>query len=202
VQSQLESYSLSLTIPYKDRQLVITQESAFIPAYDPNSTDNLNSSGDECHIDAGPFSARHRVVISNGEDVVATRVFVAGGGASAVHAHSAFVRGDTCFLAIGPFVCALELSSLRLKWATRSDPATCFGIYDAPVFSSIISHGELDIARLTYTGELLWSAGGHDIFTGPFLLNAEYAEATDWDGVRYRFDLETGRLLLKSQEAT
>jgi hypothetical protein len=186
------SYFVPLTIAYKDCQIVITQESPFIPPHNPNSADNIGSSGDECHLDAGPFSSRHRVIISRGEHILASRTFLAGGGATAVHERSAFLREDTVFLAVGPFVCALDLPSLRLIWATTSDPATCFGVYDAPALNSIISHGELDIARLTYSGELVWSGGGREIFSGPFELQTEYAEATDWDGVRYRFDLKTG----------
>jgi hypothetical protein len=133
-------------------------------------------------------------VIKNGDDILANKVFLAReGGPTVVHAHSAFVRDDNRFLAVGLFVCAIELPTLRLIWATRSDSATCFGVYDAPALQSIISHGELEIARLTYAGELVWSAGGRDIFSGPFTLHADYAEATDWNDDRYQFDLQTGR---------
>jgi hypothetical protein len=183
---------VSLSIPYKDCQIVVIAESVFIPAYDPNSADNTGSPGEECRLDSGPFSSRHRVVIKNGADILVTKVFLAGGGASGVHAHSAFVRENICFLAVGHFVCALQLPTLQLIWATLSDSATCFGVYDAPAFGSIISHGELEIARLTYAGKLVWSAAGRDIFTGPFVLHADHVEATDWDGSHYQIDLETG----------
>ena len=128
-----------------------------------------------------------------GETVLASRVLLAVGGGSGVHAHSAFVRGDTCFVAVGPFVCALELPTLRLLWHTRADTATCFGVYDAPSYASIISHGEFEIVRLSYSGQLLWSASGRDIFSEGFEIHEHHAEAIDFAGTRYTFELETGR---------
>ena len=38
-----------------------------------------------------------------------------------------------------------------------------------------------------------WSAGGRDIFTEGFELHEHHAEAIDFYGARYRFELETGR---------
>jgi hypothetical protein len=82
---------------------------------------------------------------------------------------------------------------VRLLWHTRVDTATCFGVYDAPGYSSVISHGEVEIARLTYSGQLLWSASGRDIFSGDFELHEHHAEAIDFEGAHYRFELETGQ---------
>jgi hypothetical protein len=187
---------LQLTIPYKDHEIIITAESPDIPRYDAQSTDNPCPPDQEYFIEDDGYSAssRHRIVIRRGDDVLASRVLLAGGGASGVHARSAFVRGDTCFIAVGPFVCALELPTLRLLWHTRADTFTCFGIYDAPRYESIISHGELQIARLNYSGQLLWSASGRDIFSEGFTLRDDHAEAIDFNGINYRFDLETGQL--------
>jgi hypothetical protein len=116
-------------------------------------------------------TARHRVtglLFDRGTIVVASRVLLAGGGASGVHARSAFVREDACFVAVGPFVCALEVPSLRLLWHARADTATCFGVYDSPTYANIISHGEIEIACLSYSGQVLWSTSGRDIFSGSF----------------------------------
>jgi hypothetical protein len=186
---------MQLTIPYHRYEIVVTAESPDVPRFNPQSTDNLCTSEQECFIDGGGCrpSSRHRVTIRRGDEVVTSRVFLAGGGASGVHAHSAFLRGDTCYLAVGAFVCALELPTLRLLWHLRADAATCFGVYDAPRYASIISHGELEIARLTYSGQLLWSASGRDIFSAGFELHQHHAEAVDFDGTHYRFELETGQ---------
>ena len=156
--------------------------------------DNVCVPGEELFIGDNAYhpTSRHRLTLQAHGETLATRVLLAGGGASGVHANSALVRDDICFVAVGPFVCAVELPALRLVWHTRVDPATCFGLYDAPTYTSLISHGELEIARLSYTGELLWSRGGRDIFSEDFTLHAHHAEATDFAGTRYRCKLETG----------
>jgi hypothetical protein len=184
-----------LTIPYKDHEIVITAESPDIPRYDAGSADNACAPEEEYFFGDDGYrpSSRHRITVRQGDAVLASRVLLAGGGGSGVHAHSAFVHIDTCFVAVGPFVCALELPTLRLLWHTRTDAATCFGVYDAPGYASIISHGELEIARLSYSGQLLWSGGGRDIFSEGFELHEHHAEAIDFDGTRYRFELETGQ---------
>jgi len=183
-----------LTIPQKDYEIVLTAESPDIPLYDARSADNACAPEEEHFFGDEGYrpSSRHRIVVRRGDAVLASRVLLASGGGSGVHEHSAFVRADTCFVAVGPFVCALELPTLRLLWHTRTDTATCFGVYDAPRYASIISHGELEIARLSYSGQLLWSGSGRDIFSEGFVLHEHHAEATDFDGTRYRFELETG----------
>jgi hypothetical protein len=179
-----------LTIPHKDHVIIITAESPDIPHLD------AGSAGNACFPEQAYFfgddyrpSSRHRVAVRQGDANLASRILLAEGGASGVHARSAVVRDETCFVAVGPFVCALELPTLRLLWHTRADAATCFGVYDAPQYASIISHGELEIARLSYAGQLLWSGGGRDIFSEGFELYEHYAEAFDFDGTRYRFEL-------------
>ena len=186
---------MHLTIPHKGHEIVIAAESPDIPRYDARSADNACAPEEECFIGDHGYrpSSRHRVLVRQGDSVLASRVLLAGGGASGVHAHSAFVRGDTCFVAGGPFVCALELPTLRLLWHIRADSATCFGVYDAPGYASIISHGELEIARLSYSGQLLWSGSGRDIFSEGFELHEHHAEAIDFSGTHYRFDLEAGQ---------
>ena len=77
----------------------------------------------------------------------------------------------------------------------RTDTATCFGVYDAPGFASIISHGELEIARLSYSGQLLWSASGRDIFSEGFRCLDSGIEVIDFNRSVYLFDYRTGTLL-------
>jgi hypothetical protein len=186
---------MNLTIPQKDYEIVLTAESPDIPRYDARSADNVCGPEEEHFFGDDGYrpSSRHRIVVRRGDAVLGSHVLLAVGGGSGVHEHSAFVRGETCFVAVGPFVCALELPTLRLLWHTLADSATCFGIYDAPGYGSIISHGELEIARLSYSGQLLWSGGGRDIFSEGFELHEHHAEAIDFHGTRYRFELETGQ---------
>jgi hypothetical protein len=184
-----------LTIPHKEREIVLTGESPDIPRYDARSADNAGAPEEEYFFGDERYrpSSRYRIAVRHGDAVLASRILLAEGGATGVHAHSGFVHGDTCFVAVGPFACALELPALRLLWHTRADTATCFGVYDAPGYASIISHGELEIARLSYSGQLLWSESGNDIFSEGFELHENHAEAIDFGGTRYRFELETGQ---------
>jgi|SRR4028118_1937097 hypothetical protein len=186
---------MHLIIPHIAHEVVITAESPDLPRFDPHSADNACASEAEYFFGEGSYcpSSRHLVSVRQGDTILASRVLLSTGGGSGVHAHSAFVRGDTCFVAVGPFVCALELPTLRLLWHTRADTATCFGIHDASGYASIISHGEIEISRLDYSGQLLWSGSGRDIFSEGFELHEHYAEAIDFEGKHYRFDLETGR---------
>lgn len=185
---------MHLTIPHKGHEIVLTGESWDIPRYGARSADNAGAPeeyffGDERYRP----SSRYRIAVRHDDGVLASRILLTEGGATGVHAHSAFVRGDTCFVAVGPFACALELPTLRLLWHTRADTATCFGVYDAPGYASIISHGELEIARLSYSGQLLWSGSGKDIFSEGFELHEHHVEAIDFGGTRHRFELETGQ---------
>lgn len=186
---------MHLIIPHLDHEVIVTAESPDLLRFDPPSAGHACTSEAEYFFgdDSCCPSSRHRISVRHGGTILASCVLLSTGGGSGVHAQSAFVRGDTCFVAVGPFVCALELPTLRLLWQTRTDTATCFGIYDAPGYASIISHGELEIARLDYSGRLLWSESGRDVFSEGFELHEHYAEAIDFDGTRYRFDLETGR---------
>jgi len=189
---------VQLILPHDKHEIAITAESPEMPRYDARSADNACPPEPEYVFadDGCRASSRHRIVVKRDGQVLTSCVLLAGGGASTVHPHSAFVRSDTCFVAVGPYVCALELPSLRLLWHSRADTATCFGVYDAPRYASIISHGELEIARLSYSGQLLWSASGRDIFSEGFELHEHHAEAIDFHGTRYRFEIETGQSTL------
>jgi hypothetical protein len=188
---------VKLIIPYQAQQILIEQEAPYIPAHNPKSMDNLRSADGELIIGEAEHrpSSRHRITVADGEEILASKVLLAAGGASGIHPNSAIVRGNKCFIAVGPFICSLELPSLRLEWFTAVDSATCFGVYDAPMIESLISHGELKIARVTYSGDIIWSVGGADIFSEGFKLHPGYAEAVDFNGRHYKFDLQTGREL-------
>ena len=188
--------NVQLTLKQGEHEIVIVQESPTVPRFDPKSADNVGDAEKEYFLgDRGYAPAsRERIMVKQGGKEIASRILLATGGATGVHTHSAFVRGKRCFVAVGPFVCALEVPTLRLLWHAKVDSATCLGIFDAPKYQSIISHGELEIARLTYAGAVLWSRSGRDIFSEGFTLFDDYAEAIDFYGAVYRFELETGWL--------
>ena len=121
-----------------------------------------------------------------------TAVFGAGGGCSAVHDHSALIKDSRLYLAVGDHLVCLCISPLEIIWATRVDTATCFGIHYDSTHDALISHGELEIARVSDAGKLIWSTSGADIFTESFSLKTECVEATDFNGHRYCLSYVTG----------
>lgn len=185
-----------LLLPYHGYEVFITYESPATPCYDPRDFDDPSTPNPEYFIeDEGTYpTSRHRVTLRRGNEVFAHRVLLATGGASGVHGYSGFIRGNTCFLAVGPFICALELPTLRVMWHKRADETTCFGLHHAPTYASIISHGEVEIARLDYTGERLWSRRGEDVFSEGFRLLEHHVEAIDFNRTVYRFNLKDGSL--------
>lgn len=141
-------------------------------------------------------------------------LIVASGGPTAVGKKSALLHDDLCIVVIGPFMATLVLPELDLKWCSKVDWCSCIGVYHAPRYQSYVSHGECDITRVSYWGEIIWSSGGKDIFTGDvrrinakdtdsqgFTLYEDHVIAEDFNGERYWIDLETGHsTLLKDTE--
>ncbi len=137
-------------------------------------------------------SSRHGVVLREDGIVRQSCILLAGGGASGLHQHSAVCTGDASFVAVGDTLCSLELPSLDLLWHRRVDAATCFGVYHSTKYGCLISHGELEIARVSLSGEVVWSVGGADIFSEGFQLHTDSIEAVDFNRKVYRIDIETG----------
>lgn len=119
-------------------------------------------------------------------------VFGAGGGCSTVHEHSGLVLDSKLYLAVGDRIVCFSPLDQRLAWSSKVDSATCFGIHYNPGRHALLSHGELEIARIDAAGEILWSSSGADIFSEGFWLEDEYVFAFDFEGREYRFSYETG----------
>ena len=120
-------------------------------------------------------------------------VFGTTGGASGVHEHSALFHNGRLYLAVSDSVVCLVLQPFEFKWALCIDTATCFGVHVYEPTDSLISHGELEIARFTENGEILWQSSGRDIFTGSLVLGEESVAVTDFNGDQYRFRYSDGR---------
>lgn len=138
-------------------------------------------------------SSRHGLICREADGTEHSCILQAGGGASGVHDYSAIVVKNCCIVAVGDMACSLSLPKLDLNWATRVDGATCFGVYYSPKHDCLLSHGEMEIARLNLQGEIVWSVGGRDIFTEGFRLFDDHAEAIDFYQQAYRIDIITGR---------
>lgn len=167
---------------------------------DPNhmigSADNLHTYEREYAIDhaCGDYiTSRHSVRVTENESVVSSCIILAGGGASGVHAHSAIIHNESCIVAVGPFMVALDIPTLELQWATEADTATCFGVYYSEKHQCFISHGELEIARVSLNGAVIWHTGGADIFTNGITIYDDCVHVIDFNYKEYTFDIQTGR---------
>src|SRR5471030_208199 len=159
------------------------------PNYTFGSQDNVQRYAQEENLQPFDTPTSTHGVFLNGAPVV---VFGAPGGCSSVHEHSALVLNSKLFLAVGDSVVCFSLSDLKLIWASVVDDATCFGIYYEPQRTALISHGELNVARLDENGKILWSSSGADIFSEGFRLEEEYIVVTDFNHRNYHINYETG----------
>ncbi|MBW3502561.1 hypothetical protein [Janthinobacterium sp. NKUCC08_JDC] len=159
------------------------------PSHTFGSQDNVHRYAQEKNLQPVYTPTSTHGVFLNGDPVV---VFGAPGGCSSVHKHSALVLNSNLLLAVGDSVLCFSLNDLKLIWASVVDDATCFGIYYESKRMTLISHGELNIARLDENGKILWSSSGADIFSEGFRLEEEYIVVTDFNQRNYRINYETG----------
>jgi len=124
-------------------------------------------------------------------------IFGASGAQTTVHPHSAIELDGRLYLAIGDQVVCLTLATGLTEWSRCVDLATCFGVYWDSFHEALISHGELNISRLSLVGEEIWSAAGADIFTGEFRCLRNGIQVIDFNGSVYLFDYRTGTLLAR-----
>jgi hypothetical protein len=113
---------------------------------------------------------------------------------SAVHQHSAILYKGKLLLAVGGQVVCFRPKPFQFEWQLEVDPAACFGLHFQPEFQACISHGELEIARFTDEGCILWASSGADIFSEGFCLQSNFIEAVDFNGKVYHFSYLTGEL--------
>lgn len=140
-------------------------------------------------------SSCHGVVCSDNAGFNASVLLYAGGGASGVHHRSLCILGGQCFVAIGPYVVSLSLPTLEILWSTEVDSATCFGVHPTLDGRALISHGELEVSRVAPSGEILWTAGGADVFSEGMVVTKTEVQVEDFNHDRYVFDVETGERL-------
>ena len=179
----------SLVLDTPEGQVTILDE----PTYSFGSADNARRYDTEIRLDNGNSSSVHGVRT----DGKWSAILGASGGPSTVHQHSAVAVGGRLYLAVGDqFVC-LNLVTGLSEWSRSVDLATCFGVYWDPHHEALISHGELQISRLSLTGDELWSATGADIFTEGFRCLRESIEVVDFNHSVYLFDYRTGALIAR-----
>ncbi len=161
------------------------------PTYSFGSADNIRNYDAEIQLDSDNLTSAHGVKI----DGKWSAIFGAGGGPSAIHQHSAVEVGDRLYLAVGDQVVCISLLTGLKEWSRRVDLATCFGVHWDRAHEALISHGELQISRLSLNGDEIWNAAGSDIFSGGLKCLGTGIEVIDFNGSVYLFDYRSGTLL-------
>jgi hypothetical protein len=163
-----------------------------------DSADNVRTYDREYRFGDNTYQAtsQHAVHVTVNDELIASCLLSADGGATGVHDHTAIIHDDVCVIAVGPFMAAIEIPTLKLNWVTQADDATCFGVHHSEKHTCFISHGELEIARITREGKMIWHTGGADIFTNGFVLSDDSIQVIDFYDRKYELDTETGRSIL------
>lgn len=160
------------------------------PTYTFGSADNVRPYACAKNLSGGsrPVSV-HGILLNE-----APLLVVGGsGGATGVHSHSALWLNNRLYVAVCDNVVCMSLQPPEILWSLRVDDATCFGIHFHQETNSLISHGELDVARFREDGTIQWRSGGYDIFTGRFSLAPGFIEAEDFYGNLHRFLYPNGK---------
>jgi outer membrane protein assembly factor BamB len=183
----VEMLRAPLVLDTPEGQVTILDE----PTYSFGSAGNLRTYEMEIRLDSENLTSVHGVTI----DGTWSAILGASGGPSTVHEHSAVAVDGRLYLAVGDQVVCLNLVTGLREWSRGVDEATCFGVYWESHHGALICHGELQISRLSLSGDKLWSATGADIFTEGFRCLRDGIEVIDFNRTMYLFDYRTGALL-------
>ena len=166
-------------------------------SYDSSSSKNSRQYAKEYLLGKNFGNAsRYGVSVKSIDGSINSCVILANGGISNIHTNSVVVMNESLFVAIGNLICCFKIPSLALQWQQQVDTATCFGIYASPDKNGVISHGEIDIAKINFIGQIEWKASGKDIFSEGFILSSDHVEAIDFNHEKYRINIFNGQVSL------
>lgn len=172
-------------------EIVIRNEDTFTLG----SADNLRNFTKEYRLnhEDGYVVSQHSVEADCPDGSQSSCILMAGGGRTCVHEATALVRRNSLVIAVGDSICSLRLPDLDIEWKLKADLATCFGVYHSIRHALYISHGEIEIMGVSYFGDIVWSTGGKDIFTGNLEMEEDTLTVSDFNDEEYKIDIVTGR---------
>jgi len=156
-------------------------------SYEIGSTDNTTKYNFEYEGDS--FSTtKHGVLLKQNGDLIKSAIIFGNEGQTSIHANSAIVFDDMLIICVSNKIFCLYLPTLKLRWVKEVDEITCFQIFKTS--ESYLVHGELNITRIDFNGDVIWSFSGEDIFVSAegkneVELTANGIEITDWNGKNY-----------------
>ncbi len=179
-----------MKIVFQDYEIEIADDQT----YGTQSTDN-NFVYDFVYQDKEAMdykSSNHGIMIFHGGQLIKSAIVCAVGGGTYVHESSAIVMKNDLYVACADKVFSLSLPHLKLRWATKVDMATCFGVYKSG--DAIFTHGEVSVTRLGTDGQIVWETGLRDIIVTvdsdkeSFILRDNYIELEDFNRNNYKLD--------------
>ena len=148
-------------------------------------------------------TSKHSIKIFKHDELINDCIIIGSGGATGIGTNSSIFSGEEILVCCCDTIFCISVGDLQLKWLTRADQVTCFGIYDLGGY--YIVRGETEISRLDKNGNIVWQFGGLDIFVSfdqdnAFKLNNDSIDRFDFKGVRYRIDFD-GNILSSSHNS-
>jgi hypothetical protein len=161
------------------------------------STDKIRKYFKEFILDEARFNTQcFGIIIKNASGIQNSCSVLAKSWGKEIDENTVVFFSENLYISIGNKVCCFAIPSLILQWQKEVDLSDCFGLYISPDGKGIISHGEMDISKLSFSGEILWQVSGKDIFTEGFEILNDHVEVIDFNHEKYRIDLSDGQISL------
>lgn len=180
-----------MKLNYKNYEIEVFDE----PNYTLNSVDNLRDykkvffEGKHQEDRFYPTS-KHAIIVKEFETEISSAIICEMGGATGISEKSFIIENDKIWICVCNKIYCLEIPTLELKWSKKIDFVTTFSIQK--IENDFIVHGELEIKRITQSGETIWSFGGRDIW-----VNIEGKTELNIENDRIRlFDFESNEYLI------
>ena len=161
--------------------------------YKKNSIDNLFKFENH-YFDENECTTKVGIKVFEEGSLLSSAIIGANGGAIGIYENTQIVSEKRIVICCSDTVFNLLIPSLDLFWMTKADRATCFEIFELE--EDFIVHGEVEISRISKTGEIVWQRSGRDVFTtierknNDFKMTDKYILAADWENRKYKFDFE------------
>ncbi len=130
---------------------------------------------------------------SNNDQIIESAIICESGGATVLSDQSFLIIDEQLILCVCDMVYSLDINSFDLKWKIKADEITCFSIHHFG--DGLITHGELQLTKLSYDGKIQWQFGARDILITPdhykdFWIEDELVIVRDWAGYKYYLNKE------------
>ncbi|CAM4030396.1 Urease accessory protein UreD [Flavobacterium branchiophilum] len=152
-----------MILKYKNYEIELFEEQN----YTLNSADNLrfyNKIYFEGKHQEDRFYPNNKlaIIVKEFEIEISSALICEIGGQNSVFKNSFIIEDDKIWIRVCNKIYCLEIPNLEIQWNREFDFATVFSF--VKIENDFITHGELEIKRITRNGEIVWSFAGRDIW--------------------------------------